>query len=263
MMRLIGEAGTRLVEIEASEGAAGNISVFLGWDVDPTPHFPQTQTYPLPQPVPELAGKVFLATGSVRRLREIGRDPEANLAALCVDAGDATATMHTSPRCLFERPTSEFNSHLAVHQALIARDNLNFHAVVHAQPLHLTYLSHIPRYQNTRYLNTHILRWQPETLVHLPKGVAFLPFLLPGSSELMEATVTAMKEDYRVVLWAKHGVMARSDQSVKRAADRIEYAETGARYDTLNLANHSLADGLTDDELRRIAEKFGIVQDYF
>ncbi len=150
-----------------------------------------------------------------------------------------------------------------MHQALIARDDLNFHAVIHAQPLHLTYLSHIPRYQDTRYLNTHILRWQPETLVHLPKGVAFLPFLLPGSSELMEVTVAAMKEDYRVVLWAKHGVMARSDQSVKRAADRIEYAETGARYDCLNLANHSLADGLTDDELRRIAEKFGIVQEYF
>ena len=42
---------------------------------------------PLPQSVPELAGKVFLATGSGRRLREIGRDPEANLAALRVDEG--------------------------------------------------------------------------------------------------------------------------------------------------------------------------------
>ena len=146
---------------------------------------------------------------------------------------------------------------------LIGRDNLNFHAVIHAQPLYLTYLSHIPRYQDTRYLNTHILRWQPETMVNLPKGVAFLPFLLPGSSELMEATVQAMNADYRVVLWAKHGVMARSDQSVKRAADRIEYAETGARYEYLNLTNHGLADGLTDEELWRIAEKFDVAQDYF
>ncbi len=108
MMRLIGEAGTRLVEIEASEGAAGNISVFLGWDVDLMPHFPKTQTYLLPQPVPELAGKVFLATGSGRRLREIGRDPEANLAALRVDDGGLTATMHTSRRaaCSSARPAS-------------------------------------------------------------------------------------------------------------------------------------------------------------
>ena len=263
IMRLIGEAGTRLVEIEASEGAAGNISVYLGWEVDLSEAFPLTQSYPLPQPAPELAGGIFLATGSGRRLREIGCDPEANLCALRVDAGGETATLHTSPRSLFERPTSEFNSHLAVHQAMIARDGLNFHAVIHAQPLYLTYLSHIPRYQDTRYLNRHILRWQPETIVQLHKGVAFLPFLMPGSPELMQATVAAMREDYRVVLWAKHGVMARSDQSVKRAADRIEYAETGARYEYLNLTNHGLADGLTDDELRRIAKKFGVVQDYF
>ena len=36
---------------------------------------------------------------------------------------------------------------------------------------------------------------------------------------------------HRIVIWAKHGVMARSDVSVKRAADRIEYAETAAKYE--------------------------------
>jgi rhamnulose-1-phosphate aldolase len=263
LMYLIGEAGTRLVEIEAAEGAAGNISVYLDWEVDVAAHFPVERPYELPQPVPELAGNLFLVTGSGRRLREIGHDPQANLGALRVLPGGTSATLYTSKRCLFERPTSEFNSHLAIHRAMIGRDALNFHAVIHAQPLYLTYLSHIPRYCDTRYLNRHILRWQPETLVQLPRGVAFVPFLLPGSAELMAATVSAMEADFRVVLWAKHGVIARSDQSVKRAADRIEYAETGARYEYLNLTNHGLADGLTDDELRRIAEKFGVEQDYF
>ncbi len=263
LLRLVGEAGARLVEIEAAEGAAGNISVFLGWDVDAAARFPLVRPYALPQAVPELAGFTFLVTGSGRRLREIGRDPEANLCALRIENGGETATLRTSPRCLFERPTSEFNSHLAVHREMIAADGLNFHTVIHAQPLYLTYLSHIPRYQNTRFLNTHILRWQPETLVNLPKGVAYLPFLLPGSSELMAANVNAMREGYRVVLWAKHGVMARSDQSVKRAADRIEYAETGAKYEYLNMTNHGVADGLTPDELRAIADKFNIAQDYF
>lgn len=36
--------------------------------------------------------------------------------------------------------------------------------------------------------------------------------------------------------------MARSDQSVKRAADRIEYAETAARYEYFNLRNGEPAD---------------------
>ena len=165
LMHLIGEAGTRLVEIEAAEGAAGNISVFIGWEVDVAAHFPREQPFALPEPAPELAGKSFLVTGSGRRLREIGQDTEANLGVIRVLPGGASAALYTSERCLFERPTSEFNSHLAVHRAMIQRDGLNFHALVHAQPLYLTYLSHIPRYSDTRYLNRHILRWQPETLV--------------------------------------------------------------------------------------------------
>jgi hypothetical protein len=38
-------------------------------------------------------------------------------------------------------------------------------------------------------LNRRLLRWQPETLVQLPEGPAALPFLLPGSAALMEATL--------------------------------------------------------------------------
>ena len=64
MMALIGEAGQRLAEIEASEGAAGNISVYLGWEIDPAPHFPVAEPYTLPTSVPELAGHSLLVTGS-------------------------------------------------------------------------------------------------------------------------------------------------------------------------------------------------------
>jgi rhamnulose-1-phosphate aldolase len=57
--------------------------------------------------------------------------------------------------------------------------------------------------------------------------------------------------------------MARSDQSVKRAADRIEYAETGARYEYLNLVNHKVAEGLTVDEIRSICRAFNVQQNIF
>ena len=66
-----------------------------------------------------------------------------------------------------------------------------------------------------------------------------------------------MEAGHRVVLWAKHGVMARSDQSVKRAADRIEYAETGAHYEYLDLAAGGRAGGLSNDELKQVSAKFG------
>ena len=68
LLNLVGEAGRRLSEIEASEGAAGNISVYVGWLIDPRRRFPNIETIALPQPVPEMKGQTFLVTGSGRRL---------------------------------------------------------------------------------------------------------------------------------------------------------------------------------------------------
>ncbi len=50
---------------------------------------------------------------------------------------------------------------------------------------------------------------------------------------------------HRIVLWSKHGVMARSDISVTRAVDRIEYAETAARFEYMDLVGGGRAEGLT------------------
>jgi rhamnulose-1-phosphate aldolase len=262
LLTLIGEAGRRMSEIDATEGGAGNITAYIGWPVEPRRIFPNAEPFELPEPAPELAGHAFLVTGSGRRLREIIQDPAANLGFLQVDEGGATATLYTSPRRLFARLTTEFNSHLAVHLDQVRLTGTNFHAVIHAQPPYLTYLSHIPRYQDESYLNHHILRWQPEMIVNLPEGIGYVPFCLPGSAELMAATVAALRT-HRVVLWGKHGVMARSDLSVKRASDRIEYAETGARYEYMNLVNGELAKGLSPDELRTICAAFDVKQTVF
>ena len=258
----IGEAGYRLSEIEASEGAAGNISIYIGWPIDVRRRFPLVETIQLPEAAPELAGGTFLVTGSGRRLREVIEDPVANLGCVTVDADGRTGQLYTSPRRLFERLTSEFNSHLAVHHDQVIRVGTNFHAVVHAQPPHLTYLSHIPRYQDENYLNRHLLRWQPELIVQLPEGIGLVPFKIPGSSDLMTATLESLRK-HRIVVWGKHGVMARSDVSVKRAADRIEYAETGAHYEYMNLVNHEQGVGLSAEEIRAVAKSWNLEQSIF
>jgi rhamnulose-1-phosphate aldolase len=262
LLVLIGEAGNRMSEIEATEGAAGNISIYIGWPLDPRRTFPNTEIIPLPECTPELAGKGFLITGSGRRLREIIDNPAANLGFLVVNEGGETGVLHTAASRLFERLTSEFNSHLAVHRDQVRLTGTNFHALLHAQPPHLTYLSHIPRYRDERYLNQHILRWEPETIVSLPEGIGIIPFKLPGSPDLMAATVQSLRT-HRIVMWCKHGVVARSDISVKRAADRIEYAETGARYEYMNLANREQAEGLSVEEIRTICAAFNVQQAIF
>ena len=259
LLEMIGEAGQHLADIEASEGAAGNISVCLRWQIEPRNHFPMIEEIELPQAVPELAGATFLVSGSGRRLREILDEPTASIACIVVNEGGKTGRLYTSPHRRFQRVTSEFNSHLAVHYDQICTSNTNFHALIHAQPMHLTYLSHIPRYQDEQYLNTHLLRWQPETIVNLPEGIGFIPFRIPSSPELMAANVASLRT-HRVVIWAKHGVMARSDVTVKRAADRVEYAETAAKYEYINLCAGEIGEGLSADEIRAICQTFNVQQ---
>lgn len=253
----MGEAGARISEIDAAEAGAGNISVYLGWDTEVRRRFPVAEEIELPLPAPHLVGGTLLVTGSGRRLRQIIADPESCVAAVKVHDDGVRATMYTSPKRLFERLTSELNSHLGVHEDQVARRGVTFQAVVHAQPPHLTYLSHIPAYQDTEYLNRHILRWEPESIVSLSQGVEVLPFYIPGSEQMMAANVAGLRER-EITLWGKHGVMARSDLSVTRAVDRIEYAETGAKYEYMDLAAGRLAEGLTREEIASVAREFDI-----
>jgi rhamnulose-1-phosphate aldolase len=190
-------------------------------------------------------------------LRDIRHDPTAHLGVVVIGEDGQSATLYTSPRRLFERVTSEFNSHLAVHLDQVAASGTNFHALIHAQPPHLTYLSHLPDYRNQSYLNQRLLRWEPETIVNLPEGIGVLPYLLPGSPRLMEANVAGLRV-HRIVIWSKHGVMARSDVSVTKAADRIEYAEAAAMYEYMDLLSGGKGEGLTLDELREVVQAFNV-----
>jgi rhamnulose-1-phosphate aldolase len=262
IIQSVGEAGIRLSEINACEGAAGNISVCFSWPCDPCGTFPLHEKIELPLAVPGLAGYSLVISGSGCRLREILQDPLANLGFLVVDPGGKTGELYASPRRLYTRLTSELNSHLAIHEDQVLTSGTNYSALVHAQPIHMTYLSHIAAYQDERVINHHLLRWQPEAIVNLPDGIGVAPFCVPGSPELMAQTKEKLKKTV-VVIWSKHGLMARSDVSVKRAVDRIDYVETAAHYEYLNLANHSAAEGLSEAEILRISNGLGIQQSVF
>lgn len=257
VLESMGEAGARISEIDSAEAGAGNISVYLGWDTEVRRRFPIAEEIELPLAAPHLVGGTLLVTGSGRRLRQIIDDPESCVAAVKVHEGGVRATMYSSPKRLFAKLTSEFNSHLGVHEDQVARRGVTFQAVVHAQPPYLTYLSHIPAYRSDEAMNRKILRWEPESIVALSQGIKVLPFFVPGSPEMMTANVEGLR-DFEITLWSKHGVMARSDLSVTRAVDRIEYAETGAKYEYMNLAAGGHAEGLSREEIGSVAAAFSI-----
>jgi rhamnulose-1-phosphate aldolase len=106
-------------------------------------------------------------------------------------------------------------------------------------------------------MNAAILRWEPESIVSLSQGIEVLEFMIPGSDGMQAANVAGLRTA-EITLWSKHGTMSRSDLSVLRAVDRVEYAETGAKYEYMDLAAGRQAEGLTREEIGAVAREFDI-----
>ena len=257
----IGEAGLRLSEMGASEGAGGNLSICLLGPVLPHLEFTQVETVALPLCVPALVEATLVVTGSGTRSRDIARNPGACLAILEVQPGGEQALMRYSPSRTFARVTSEFNSHLGVHLDQVQRAGIGYHAVVHAQPRKLTYLSHLSEYQNEEYVNRRLFRWQPETVLNLPEGISIVPFKVPSSDDLMRANVQSLRER-RAAIWAKHGVMTRSSHSIAAAVDLIDYLEVAAEYECLDLSLGQRTQGLDESELASVCAQYGVEQKF-
>ncbi len=253
----IDDAGTAMTVLGACEGAAGNITVFAR-DLDAIAPSGEQREIMLPCAAPALADGWIVATTSGGRLRDIARRPEQSICLLRVHGDGQRAMLYAAST---RGPTSELNSHIAVHNACVGRDGLETHAVVHAQPLRLTFLSHLERYADEPEFNRRLLRWQAELIVTFRQGIVLLPYLRTGSPELMQATARALL-DHRAAVWRKHGVVTRATHAAQ-AADLVEYLEAAARYEVLNLLAGEPDAGLLPAEIRELAAALGIEQAVF
>jgi len=211
--------------------------------------------------VPNLAGAWLAVTGSGSRLREVQSSVGANVALVNVLKGGETLGIHASLDRLFQKPTSELNTHLALHARHAVKDG-PIHTVIHAQPLHLTFLSHMADCADSPGMNSHVLRWHPELIAFLFDGIGVAPLLVPGSNSLMHATLE-LSEKHRLVVWSRHGAIVRVSGSIKKACDLIEYAETGARYEYMNLHSGNKAEPISVAALIKMCKELGVEQTAF
>lgn len=254
----IAEAGRTLHEMGAAEGAAGNLSLFLPDDTIGLSglllaRMSRQHAYPIASALNLPAGAILI-TGSRRRLRDLDDSLDEILCAIEIER-DGSTWLHHSDDFTIE-PTSEIDSHLAIHATSVA-GVARINAVVHAQPPYLTYLSHIPEYQDEERLNRQLLRWEPETIVNFPNGFRTLPYMTPGTTELGKQTGLAMQR-HQLVVWNQHGIIVRSDRSLTAAIDLIEYAEAAARHEVMDIQSGRRAVGLSLSDLRGLVERFEV-----
>jgi rhamnulose-1-phosphate aldolase len=97
----------------------------------------------------------------------------------------------------------------------------------------------------------------PETRAFCPRGLGIVPYLMPSSVELAEATIRALDEDYDVVMWEKHGVFA-VETDILNAFDQVDVLNKAAQ---IYIAARNMGfepEGMSDAQMDELKGAFGL-----
>jgi rhamnulose-1-phosphate aldolase len=253
-----GEAGVYCWERGWAEGNGGNISVDLTEicsDVLPSKaELAGYEALPISDLPPDSEGKVFYVKGTGRRLREL-RDPEYGGGIIAIGPGAKSYSVLWGGLAMDHfRPTSEFPSHVLMHMRK-GRLHSACRAVVHTHPIELICLTHHPDlFSDSEELTRRLWAMSPEIRAFVPKGIAALPYILPGSIGLAEATSDAI-QTRDVVLWGKHGALAMGPDALE-AFDLIDVANKGALMYLKCLSSGYEPIGMSKAETEELARVF-------
>jgi rhamnulose-1-phosphate aldolase len=99
-------------------------------------------------------------------------------------------------------------------------------------------------------MNRLLWSMHPETILFVPKGLGFIPYEIPGTSGIADATAKAL-EDHPVALWEKHGILA-TGTTVTDAFDLIDLLAKSARIYFMVKSTGYEPEGLTDAQLKEL-----------
>jgi len=151
------------------------------------------------------------------------------------------------------RPTSELPSHLSVHNYLIANGS-PYKASLHTHPIELIALTHSKKYLEKDVATNLLWSMIPETKAFCPRGLGIVPYKLPSSVEMAEATIQELA-DYDVVMWEKHGVFA-VDCDIMQAFDQVDVLNKSAQ---IYIAARNMGfepDGMTQEQMQEMTKAF-------
>lgn len=205
---------------------------------------------PIGVTLPELAGCYFYCKGTGKRMRDLARRPMANGSIIRILDDCASYVIIADEEVM---PTSELPSHLAVHARLIETGSA-YKATVHTHPIELVAMSHNPAFLGKDVLTRILWSMIPETKAFCPLGLGIVPYTLPGSNALADATLNEL-EDYDVVMWEKHGVFAKG-LDVMDAFDQIDVLSKSAKIYINSKCMGFEPEGMSDAQMKELTEVF-------
>ncbi len=208
---------------------------------------------PIGKVLTHLEGCWFYCKGTGRRMRDLARDPMANGSIIRILPGCKTYEIVADRPVA---PTSELPSHLAVHDYLLAKGS-PYRASLHTHPIELVALTHSRKWLEKDAATQMLWSMIPETKAFCPRGLGIVPYLMPSSVELAEATIRTIDENYDVVMWEKHGVFA-VDTDIMAAFDQVDVLNKAAQ---IYLAARGMGfepDGMTAAQMQELSRAFGL-----
>ena len=200
----------------------------------------------------ELAGKIFIVTGTGKYFKNIYDDPETNLGIIRISEDGENAELLWGYKD-GGKFTSELPAHLMSHMARLSVNPEN-RVIMHSHPTNTLAMNFIHKLDEKEF--THSL-WQTctECIVVFPDGIGVLPWMVCGTNEIGIATAEKMKE-YRLVIWGMHGIYG-AGKDIDEAFGLIETVEKAAEL-YMKIAHLPHINTIKDEELVAVAEAFGL-----
>ena len=150
-------------------------------------------------------------------------------------------------------PTSELPTHLNLQNYLLETGSC-YKATLHTHPIELVAMSHIQRFLKGDEMTRVLWSMIPETLAFAPLGIGIVPYALPSSVDLAEATLEQIKT-HDVVMWEKHGTVAVG-QDIMEAFDQTDVLCKAANIYMCARAMGSEPDGMTEAQMKEVQDVF-------
>ena len=236
-----------------AERNGGNITVNITDHVDDAMRLLPAigPVHPIGTVLPHLKGCYFFCKGTNKRMRDLARHPMDNGSVIRILDDCASYVIIADHEVM---PTSELPSHLGVHDYLIAKGS-PYKASLHTHPIELVAMTHTAHFMEKDVATRLLWSMIPETKAFCPRGLGMVPYMLPSSVELGEATIKAIDSDYDVVMWEKHGVFA-VDTDIMSAFDQVDVLNKSAQI-YISAKNMGFEpDGMSEAQMQEMSQAF-------
>lgn len=213
---------------------------------------PISEPIPIGRTLPNLKGGYFFCKGTNKRMRDLARRPMENGSVIRI-LGDCASYEIIADNPV--KPTSELASHLSIYNYMIGKGSA-YKAVMHTHPIDLIAMTHNPEFLAKDKLTNLLWSMIPETRAFCPRGLGIVPYKMPSSFELADATI-ALLDEYDVVMWEKHGVVSVSGD-IMEAFDMVDTLSKSAQIYLTAKAMGFEPTGTTAEQMEELKVAFNL-----